>query len=118
MLIERLYAAAAVAVTTASAATIPSKADPGIISKDSTTTTSLNVLFGNVTNLIALVAGMIAFIYLVYSGILYLTAAGNPDSAKKGQQGIINAIIGIIIIVAAWAIIGAVSGTTSTNLAV
>jgi len=117
MLIERLYAAAAVAVTTASAA-VPSKDAPGITSKDSTTTTSLNVLFGNVTNLIALVAGMIAFIYLVYSGILYLTAAGNPDSAKKGQQGIINAIIGIIIIVAARAIIGAVSGTTSTNLAV
>ena len=86
-------------------------------SKDSTTS-NITTLFGSVTNLIALVAGMIAFIYLVYSGILYLTAAGNPDSAKKGQQGIINAIIGIIIIVAAWAIIGAVSGTTQTNLAV
>jgi len=76
--------------------------------------TSVDSLFTKTTNLIALVAGMIAFIYLVYSGILYLTAAGNPDSAKKGQQGIINAIIGIIIIVAAWAIIGAISGTSKT----
>jgi hypothetical protein len=88
--------------------------NPTLNSTPSTGTTDISVLFGNATNLIALIAGMIAFIYLVYSGILYLTAAGNPDSAKKGQQGIINAIIGIIIIVAAWAIIGAVSGTSNS----
>jgi len=84
-----------------------------ITSQTATGILDINTLFGKTTSIIALVAGMIAFIYLVYSGILYLTAAGNPDSAKKGQQGIINAIIGIIIIVAAWAIIGAISGTSA-----
>jgi len=44
------------------------------------------------------VAGALAIIYLIYSGILYITAAGNPDNAKKGQQGLINAVIGIIVI--------------------
>ena len=75
------------------------------------TSFNLSTLFDNVTGLLALIAGIIAFIYLVYSGILYLTAAGNPDAAKKGQQGIINAVIGLIIIVAAWAIISAVTNT-------
>lgn len=64
------------------------------------------------------VAGALAVIYLVYSGILYITAAGNPDAAKKGQQGIVNAIIGLVIIVLAYVIvnvvISAVSGTGST----
>ena len=56
------------------------------------------------------VAGVVAIIYLIYSGILYLTAAGNPDAAKKGQQGIVNAIIGIIIIVLAYVIASSVAG--------
>jgi hypothetical protein len=61
------------------------------------------------------VAGIMAFIYLVYSGILYLTAAGNPDAAKKGQQGIINAIIGVIVIILAYVILRSLSVTVSTS---
>jgi len=66
---------------------------------------------GNVVSVLTMVAGAAAVIYLIYSGILYLTAAGNPDAAKKGQQGIINAIIGIIVIVAARIIIGVAVST-------
>lgn len=51
-----------------------------------------------VTAILAIVAGIAAFFYLIYSGILYVTAGGNPDAAKKGQQGILNAIIGLIIV--------------------
>jgi hypothetical protein len=68
-------------------------------------------LFTKATNMIAMISGMLAFLYLIYSGILYLTASGEPDNAKKGLQGVINAAIGIVIVVAAWAIIGAVTGT-------
>jgi len=68
----------------------------------------------NVIDLILWVAAIIAIIYLIYSGILYLTAAGNPDSAKKGQQGIINAVIGIVIISLVWVIARAISGFANT----
>jgi len=81
-----------------------------ISSASGTGVTDVTSLFGKVTTIVAIVAGGLAFIYLIYSGILYLTAGGNADSAKKGQQGILNAIIGIVIIVAAWAIIQAVNG--------
>lgn len=67
----------------------------------------------HVVDIIGPVAGAVAFIYLIYSGFLYLTAAGNLDNAKKGQQGIINAIIGIVIIVLAWTIITLVSNTAN-----
>ncbi len=59
-----------------------------------------------VLNWMLALAGLLAVAYLIYSGILYITAAGNPDQAKKGQQGVINAVIGIVIIAATWAIIG------------
>lgn len=87
----------------------PNQDDPSI-KPSNVTVSDVKVLFKSSIDIIALVAGIIAFFYLVYSGILYLTAAGNPDAAKKGQQGLINAIIGIVIIVAAWAIITAVTG--------
>ncbi len=86
---------------------------PAIVPKNSTST-DVESLFSNLVTILSVIAGILAFIYLVYSGILYLTAAGNPDAAKKGQQGLINAVIGIIIIVAAWAILNSVSGSASS----
>lgn len=57
-------------------------------------------------------AGVLAFIFLVISGITYITAGGNPEQAKKGQQGLINAIIGIIIVALSFAILRAVGRFT------
>lgn len=74
---------------------------------------SVTSLITSIITLITTVAAALAVIYLIYSGIIYITAAGNPDNAKKGQQGVINAVIGIIIIIAAYYIINvAISVTT------
>jgi type IV secretory pathway VirB2 component (pilin) len=78
------------------------------------TGTNLITVVNNVIDLILYVAGVLAIIYLIYSGILYITAAGNPDSAKKGQQGIINAVIGIVIIMLAWVIVRAVASYSTS----
>jgi len=78
----------------------------------------LPTLVGNIVNLILFIAGVLAIIYLIYSGILYITAAGNPDAAKKGQQGIMNAAIGIVIIVLAFFIARAVTDYAQNSVAV
>ena len=70
--------------------------------------TSYTDLLNSVTNWIFIIAGIVAFFYLIYAGFIYLTAGGNPDAAKKGQQGIINAIIGLVIIILAFAIVRAI----------
>lgn len=76
---------------------------------------NMPALVGNIVDILLFVAGALAIIYLIYSGILYISAAGNPDAAKKGQQGVLNAVIGIIIIVLAFFIARAVVNyTTST----
>jgi len=74
------------------------------------TSWSLDDLLSTVTGWVFIVAGIVAFFYLVYSGFIYLTAGGNPDAAKKGQQGILNAIIGLVIIALAYGIVTAVIG--------
>lgn len=72
--------------------------------------TDINTLMTVVMGWISIIVGILAFIYLIYSGILYIMAAGNPDQAKKGQQGIINAIIGIVVCVFAYTIVAVIAG--------
>lgn len=65
-------------------------------------------------NLILLVVGVLAVFYLIYSGFLYITSGGNPDNVKKARAGIINSIVGIIIILAAFVIVRFAVGIGNT----
>ena len=50
-----------------------------------------------ITWVLAIVA-IIAFIYLIMSGVNYITAGGDAEKATKARSGILNAIIGIVVI--------------------
>ncbi len=65
---------------------------------------TIGALVDRVISLILFAAGALAVIYLLYSGILYITAGGDEAKATKARTGIVNAIIGIIIIVLAFVI--------------
>jgi len=65
---------------------------------------SLGQLVDNIITLILYAAGALAVIYLLYSGILYITAGGDDAKATKARTGIVNAVIGIIVIVLAFVI--------------
>lgn len=76
--------------------------------------------FGSVSSFLTVViswilyfAGILAFIFLVYSGILYITSGGSADQQKKAQSGLISAIIGIVIITLSYAILRAVNNLAS-----
>src|SRR3990172_6994407 len=62
-------------------------------------------VIGMVVNWILILAGAIAVIYLVYGGILYITAGGDAEKATKGRTAVINAIIGIVIILLALVVV-------------
>ena len=65
----------------------------------------------NIVNWVLWAAGAIAIGYLIYGGILYITAGGDAEKATKGRTAVINAVIGVIIIMLALAIIAWVQGT-------
>jgi len=48
--------------------------------------------------------GVIFLLLSIYGGFLWMTAAGNDDKAKKGLDIIKTGVIGLIIIVSAYAI--------------
>ncbi len=77
----------------------------GDINTSSTLDEQISSISGSVIDTVLLIAGVLAVIYLLYSGIQYITSAGNPEKAKGARQGIINAVIGIVVIIAAFFIV-------------
>lgn len=65
---------------------------------------TLRGLLGNIVDVILIIVSIVAVLYLVWGGIQYVTAGGDADKASKGRVTITNAIIGIIIILAAFLI--------------
>ena len=48
--------------------------------------------------------GLIAVVIILIGGFMWMTAGGNEERVKKGRQFIINGVIGLVIILAAYAI--------------
>jgi TRAP-type C4-dicarboxylate transport system permease small subunit len=51
------------------------------------------------------IAGLVAVIFLIMGGFQYITAQGNEDQTKKATGTLLNAVVGLIIIFAAFAIV-------------
>ncbi len=49
--------------------------------------------------------GIVAFGYVIWGGIQYVTSQGEPDKTKKAKDTIMNAVIGMIIAMFATAIV-------------
>ncbi|MCL5666353.1 MAG: peptidoglycan-binding protein [Patescibacteria group bacterium] len=60
-------------------------------------------------------AGMIAVGMLVVGGFWYITAGGNEETSEKGRKTIMNAIIGVVVVLMAYAIITILSNLLTSN---
>lgn len=72
--------------------------------------TSFTTLFEGISTTILGVVGAIATIMIIVAGIFYLTSAGSPEKMKLAKTTLIYAIAGIVVALAADAIIGAITG--------
>src|SRR3989338_8955891 len=70
----------------------------------SASSNDLPTIVGSIINISLTLIGMIFVILLVYSGFIWMTAAGNEEKVSKAKDTIRRSIIGIIIIVASYAI--------------
>lgn len=76
-------------------------------------------LISGVTNLLLVVALVGAFIYLIIGGIQWVTSGGDKSALENARNRITNAILGLVIVAAAWAIwilVGAFFGIDVKNL--
>ncbi|GEM_PF-2058163 len=60
-----------------------------------------------------------AVVFIMYGGYLWLTAAGNEQRVEKAKQVILRAVIGLVIVLLAWAIVyfvaRSIAGSTTTT---
>ncbi|PIZ92613.1 MAG: hypothetical protein COX83_03940, partial [Candidatus Magasanikbacteria bacterium CG_4_10_14_0_2_um_filter_41_31] len=61
-------------------------------------------LIGNVIGTLLSLVSVIFFILMIYGGLRWMLSRGNEDQSKKALDTIIAAIIGIIIVLASYAI--------------
>ncbi len=68
------------------------------------TANELPELIGNLIAVLLSVLGIIFVVLVVYAGFLYLTSQGEEDKVKKAKKLLSQAVIGLVIIIAAYAI--------------
>ena len=71
-----------------------------------------NGLNGAILTIINIILGVtfaLAILFLVIGGFRYLTSAGNEEAAEKGKKTVINALIGIAIIILSFVLVNIVA---------
>jgi len=98
---------------------LPEGYDPGVTGKDvSPAAATLTKIFSNTFGVLTIVGGLMFILYFVLGGIAWLTSSGQRENVEKAKSQMTNAAIGLIIVVASYAIsfiIGKVLGIDILN---
>ena len=68
-------------------------------------------IVGQIINIILGFLGIVLLVLILYAGFLWMTAGGNEEQIGKARAYISNSIVGLIIVVAAFAISNFVLGS-------
>jgi len=67
--------------------------------------TNLKFAIANVVNIALGFLGILAVIIIMYAGFKWMTASGNEEQVTDARKMLIQAVIGLFIIMGAWVII-------------
>lgn len=84
-------------------AAAPVKIDPGLIGIDDPVT-SADGTFINLLNTAYMWAGIVCVIVLIIAGFYYVLSNGDAAKIKRGKDGIMGAVAGLVIIIMAFTI--------------
>lgn len=62
----------------------------------------------DVVDILSLLAGVVAVIIIIYSGIRMILSGSNPESIKTARSSLFGALIGLAIIILSWTIISVI----------
>lgn len=85
---------------------IPRQAGSGISS-----TRNVNELIIRIINIILGISAAVAVLMIVIGGFRYIISAGDEKQSGAAKKTIINAVIGLVIIILAFAIVSVVNNT-------
>jgi hypothetical protein len=77
---------------------------------------SVDPIIGNIITIILSFLGVIFLILMLYGGYMWMTAAGSEEKVKRAQQLIQAAVIGLAVVVGAYAITAFIMARTASTL--
>lgn len=69
----------------------------------------------NVTNWVLGIAGSLAVLFIIISGIRYITSAGNQSQHEAAKKNLTSAIIGLVIVLIAFVIVQIISSVLTKS---
>lgn len=66
-----------------------------------------------IVNFILGFLGLVAVLFVIYGGFLYVTSAGNNEKVDQGKKIITYAVVGIVIILISFALINTILGAAN-----
>lgn len=83
---------------------------------DSIQIDNIGTLISAVVGTLLIVAALLAFFYLILGGIQWITSGGDKAGMEAARNKITHAIVGLVIVGAAWAIMLLVQNFLGFNL--
>ncbi|OGV97156.1 hypothetical protein A2W24_00420 [Microgenomates group bacterium RBG_16_45_19] len=71
--------------------------------------TDVGLLISRAVSVALMVAAIAVFVFLVWGGVQWITSGGDKGKVEEARGRITNALIGLAIVAAAWAIMNLVS---------
>ena len=69
---------------------------------------AFNKIISGVIGVMTIAAGIWFMFQFIVAGFSWLTAGGNKEAVSTAQTRMRNALIGLVVVVAAWAVVGLV----------
>ncbi len=63
----------------------------------------LGTIVGNVVKVVLSILGLVALVMFIIAGFQWMTSGGNDDKIKSAQKLMSNAVIGLVIVLIAYA---------------
>jgi heme/copper-type cytochrome/quinol oxidase subunit 2 len=86
------------------------------VSQDVATVKCLEPLFQNVVQAIVALVGVALFIMFLVAGFSFIFSGGDPKKLEQSKGTLTNAIIGLVIIVAAYIILNLIKVFTGVDV--
>ena len=79
------------------------------------TLSCLPIMFVNLIYWLLIFAGVVALFLIIFGGFRFMTSGGDPKSVEGARNTIIWAIIGLVVVLLSFAIVGFISDVTGVR---
>lgn len=78
--------------------------DPGMKETMGMSDASLGTVIGNIINIVLGLLGFVLVILIIWAGVEWMTAGGDEKKVTTAKTRLLNSIIGLAIVLAAWVV--------------